>query len=125
LYEGRAFAGYRTALTRNSVFDDTRGIWTQGREIVVLLRVKSKILLSREFGHSFVTENQLEPYLSDGYLTESVFAGMVRKTGAISCYEPLPAHQTLICITDVESYLRRQVGEFDYLRRPWWTVKEG
>jgi hypothetical protein len=119
--------GYRTALTRNSVFDDPQGIWTQGSETVVLLRVKSKILLSREFGldHSFVTEDELEPHLSDGVLIESAFAEMVRKKGAISCYEPLPAHQTFICTTDVETYLRTQVGEFDYLRRPWWTVKEG
>jgi hypothetical protein len=41
--------GYRTALTRNSVFDDSQGIWTQGNETVVLLRVKSRTLLSREF----------------------------------------------------------------------------
>jgi hypothetical protein len=119
--------GYRTALTRNSVFDDSQGIWTQGNETVVLLRVKSRILLSREFGldHSFVTENELEPHLSGGFLTESAFAEMVRKTGAISCYESLPAHQTFICTTDVEAYQRTQVGEFDYLRRPWWTVKGG
>jgi hypothetical protein len=62
--------------------------------------------------------------LSDGYLTESAFAEMVRKTG-VSCNESLPAHQTFICTTDVEAYQGTQVGEFDYLRRPWWTVKKG
>lgn len=117
--------GYGSALTRNSVFDDSQGIWTQGNATVVLLRIKSSILLSREFGldHSFVTESQLAPHLSDGYLTESDFAKMVRTSGAISCHESLPAHQTFICTTDVKAYVRMHIGEFGCLRRPWWTVK--
>jgi hypothetical protein len=117
--------GYRTALTRNFVFDDSLGMIVPGDAAVVLLRIKSSTLLSREFGldHSYVTESEIAPLLSDGFLTENDFAKFAKKTGAISCYEALPAHQMYICTTDVEVYQRTHVGEFDYLRRPWWTVK--
>jgi hypothetical protein len=112
--------GLGAAITRAQVWDETQGIHVPGAAQIVLLRTNASIL-SRSFGldHSFgdITTAAEVMLQSKKYFTADEFISLIRKYGAISSYEMIPANELELCNDDVKGFCKYAEGRFTRLHQ--------
>lgn len=109
-YSSKAFPelALSAARTRAEVWNEALGIHVPNDGEVVVLRVAAASILRRSFGldHSFgnvriAAETALA---SKEHLTAADFIDIVRRFGAISCYDRVPPEEISLCTDEAPSF---------------------